>query len=104
MHFINALGGRPRQKPGALRQRACCCLDAIASRRVGLEPAPEPAGEAGPVCVATNVGVLAAQRVDAGRNEPEERGERRHTRCRAVKNEDREDQKHPDQCEGDASA
>jgi hypothetical protein len=71
---------------------------------LGLEPAPEPAGEAGPVCVATNVGVLAAQRVDAGRNEPEERRERRHTRCRAVKNEEREDQKHPDQREGDASA
>ena len=87
---------------GAWRSRLR--LDAIASRRVGLEPAPEPAGEAGPVCVATNVGVLAAQRVDAGRNEPEERGERRHTRCRAVKNEHREDQKHPDQREGDASA
>ena len=53
---------------GAWRSRLR--LDAIASRRVGLEPAPEPAGEAGPVCVATNVGVLAAQRVDEAAMNP----------------------------------
>ena len=50
LHLVQ-LGTRVRQARGSPS-----CRDAIASRRVGLEPAPEPAGEARPVCVATNVG------------------------------------------------
>ena len=68
-----------------------------------LEITPEPTGEAGPVGIATNVGVSAVQRVDAGRDESDHRGKRRHTRCCAVEDEDREDRKHRDQREEDAS-
>src|SRR3954462_3807626 len=92
----------PPKRPGRARTN-CLWLDAAVSRRAALEPAPEPAGEASPVCVATNVSVSAVQRVDAGRNEPEHRGKRRRTRCCAVEDEDREDRKHRDQRKADAS-
>ena len=116
-------GAHANIRPGAHRHRRTCCswsvptavrrrgpgrrfrLGAAGSRRAdGLEPAPEPPGDAGPVCFATNVGVLAVQRVDAGQDEPEHRGERCHSRCCAVEDEHREDQKHRDEREGDASA
>ena len=79
------------------------CLDPAASQRAALEPAPEPPAEAGPVCIATNIGVSAVQRVDAGRYEPEHRGKGRRTRCRAVEDEDREDRKSRDERKEDAS-
>jgi hypothetical protein len=78
-------------------------LEAAASRRAALEPAPEPPAEAGPVGIATNLGVSAVQRVDACRDEPEHRGKRRRTRCCAVEDEDRENRNDRDQRKADAS-
>ena len=52
-----------------------------------LRKATEPAGEAGPVCVATNIGILAAQCVHARQNRPEHRGERCRGRCYAIEDE-----------------
>lgn len=92
-------GARAALRAGAI----AATLDAAASRRAALEPTPEPPAEAGPVCIATNVGVSAVQRVDAGRDEPEHRGKRRRTRCCAVEDEDRENRNDRDQRKEDAA-
>ena len=100
LNFIQ-LGSAPA---AATRSQSCLSAAAASHRADGLNQPPNHPARPVRSALRRTSASWRCERVDAGHDEPEHRGERCRSRCCAVEDEQREDQKHRDEREGDASA